>query len=142
MIDTGYILAQVEECILAYEEGYKTLGIDDLLNFRDKTSILAYRLAEQVADFKAEYNRSYFIRKITISKTKQGLISGKKYAVSKAQIEADVLHEEELKTEINNESAAFRADLLLRQLNKILESVSQRISWLKTEKPLAERQQI
>ena len=83
---------------------------------------------------KRDYNQSYFIRKISINKSTQGFITNKKLPKNKAETLSLIENEEIYAKEIELESMAYQYDLLLRQVNKILEAMSQRISYLKTEK--------
>ena len=127
------ILEEIQEMLSYYKSNYKNLEINNLLDFQDKLSINSYFLAEEVAKIKAEYNFDYYNRKIEFSKSKQGFINQ-----SKKNYEADNLASIEtqqlLNTEVEFESVGFRLELLLKQVNKILSAVNQRISYLKFEK--------
>ena len=109
-------------------------SIESLLTFQDKMTVLSFRLAEIAADQKKLYNLKYFSRKIEMAKSKQGFIKNQGSPVNKAEIDAAVENEDILKQEIESESYAVKCDLLLRQTNKLLDSIRQRIAYLKQEK--------
>lgn len=131
------ILEQINDVIQAYNKSYKTLSIDDLLNAKDKLVTLNFNLAEEVAEAKKSYNYGYYIRKINIVKAKNRFINQGTSAVA---AEAKALEEfaGDLKTELDREAFSHRLDLLLRQSNKVVDAIQQRVSFLKTEKQNAE----
>ena len=93
---------------------------------------LNYNLAEELAYFKKEYNLKHFDRRIQISRQKNELINGGKSATA-AESMATEQSAEVYKSELENESAAVRLDLLLRQSNKIVESITQRLAVIRDE---------
>ena len=131
------ILEQITEVIQAYNESYKDLSIDNLLNAKDKLVTLNFNLAEEVAEAKKSYNYGYYIRKINIVKAKNRYIN---QGTSATAAEAKALEEfaGDLKIELDREAISYRMDLLLRQSNKVVDAIQQRISFLKVEKQNAE----
>lgn len=131
MIDT---LKEIEKILCEYFKDGAKIQIDGLLNLRDKLAIHSYRLAEYTAGAKTSYNVSYFTRKISVSKKKQAIIQDKGISAAQATIEAENANEELFQQEQIDEANAFKHDLLLKQVNQVLNAMSQRISYLKTEK--------
>ena len=131
------IIEQITQIINTYNKQYKSLSIDDLLNAKDKLVTLNFNLAEEVADSKKSYNMGYYIRKINIVKSKNAFINQGQSATA-AQSAATEDNAEELKEELDREGIAYRMDLLLKQSNKVVDALTQRISYLKTEKQNAE----
>lgn len=127
------ILTEIEKVVASYDKNYKTLSIDHLLNLQTKLSTLAYNLSDIVADYKMNYNKAYYIRKIELSKSKNAYINQGK-AAGFAESLATEATADNLSDELQNESMSFRLDNKLRQINKILDGLSQRISFLKQEK--------
>ena len=125
---------------MAYNKFYKTLSIDSLLNAKDKLVTLNFNLAEEVAAAKDSYNMGYYLRKINVVKTKNVYINQGKSATA-AESTAIENTRAELKAEIEKESYAYRLDLLLKQSNKVVDALTQRISFLKVEKKNAEYSQ-
>ena len=121
----------------AYNQKYKDLSIDQLLDLQDKLSIHSYYLGELCAEWKKQYNFSYYTRKIMYNKAKQGFMNGtrmtEKLSAAKADTYAMVEIEEVFESEIENESVGYRLDILLKQVNQVLKSINQRISWRKKE---------
>lgn len=108
--------------------------IETLLTFQDKMTVHSYRLGEIASDQKKLYNVKYFSRKIEMAKSKQGFIKNQDMAVNRSEIESLVKNEDIFKQEIESESYAIKCELLLRQTNKLLDAIRQRISFLKDEK--------
>lgn len=74
------------------------------------------------------------MRKIVVNKKAQALVkSGAEKAWTKALSRAEVENEKVLKEEIEAEGAAFMADIKLKQVNKILGVMQQRISFVKMQ---------
>lgn len=127
-------LDEVNRLIDNYELSIGSQNLSKLIELRDRLSIWTYRLAQESTEFKKDYNTAYFIRKISVSKSTQGILNNKKTAFNKASLDALIQNEDIYKEEQNLESACYTFDLLLRQANKVLEAMAQRISYLKTEK--------
>lgn len=125
-------MEEIKTIIDWYLEECHTAPIESLLKAQDKLSVLAWRLAEQSAEVKKQYNASYFIRKIEVNRSKQGLMnSGKSGTQSEA--ESIVENEDKHKTELELEAMVYKMDLLLRQTNKVISAMAQRISYAKIE---------
>ena len=129
----------MEEIILKIGKGINWYGnnsakanINQLLEAKDKLVTLNYNIAEEVAEAKRIYNYSYYIRKISISKSKNSYIN-QGHSATKSESIATEEQAEKLEQEINNESYALKIELLLRQSNKVVDAMQQRISVLKSE---------
>lgn len=115
-----------------YHNNCKTPHTEKLLSVRDHLATLSYNLAFIAADFKSNYNSKYYIRKIETSKQKQGFInSGRSVAASETDSVVGAAHH--LKAELEAEAASYKVDLLLKQVNKILEAMNQRIAFARAE---------
>ncbi len=132
-------IEQIAKNITWYENNYRTSTIGDLLANRDKIAVLSFGLAEMCATAKKMYNGKRFIRKIEFSRQKQEFIN-KGSAIGKASEEATEAIEMEYREELEAEALGFRYDVLLRQVNKILEAMNQRISYVKKEEELSRHQ--
>jgi len=128
------IIEEVNKLIDSYERSIESQNLSGLIALRDRLAINSYRLAQESSEMKRDYNHAYFIRKISINKCTQGFITNKKLPKNKAETLSLIENEEIYAKEIELESMAYQYDLLLRQVNKILEAMAQRISYLKTEK--------
>jgi len=126
------LLADIRKVLVWYSNHGAGAGIDDLLEHRDTLAILSYGLAERAGNRFIEYNNSYFIRVVRVSKIVNAMVK-QGMAVNRAESEAKELQQETIKNEKDAEGAAFLADKLLKQVNKILEAMNQRISNLKQE---------
>ena len=107
--------------------------IEKLLDFQDKLSLLSVNLAHVTGKSKGTYIRAYFNRKITHSIKKMAFIdSGAKIgeAESKALSQIGELKEKEMQAE----ETSYCFSLELKQINRVLSAVQQRISFAKTEK--------
>ena len=136
------ILSKIYEQVQWYNHaGLKTQSITDLLNCKDKLAIYSYGLAQFASDLKAEYNTAYFIRKIDVAKQKQGLIANKKMSHAAAEVDAMVSTERQMQNELDKEAGSYKADLLLRQVNVIIQAITQRIAYLRSELDLTYKQQ-
>jgi hypothetical protein len=134
------IINKINKAIKRYEEVYQNATIDELISVLDYLSINSYYLAQLSADLKQSYNTSYYIRKINISKSVHSIINNSKISKAQAQIQADCENEDLIKQENENEAMSFRVDLLLRQVNRILDTIRTKISYLKSEKELVKNQ--
>jgi small-conductance mechanosensitive channel len=84
------------------------------------------------AESKSDYNKLYFLRKIAVARSVQSLMQSK-LAFNKAETESLLKHQAQYEKELIKESEAFKNDLLLKQSNKVLDAMSQRISYMKQE---------
>jgi len=121
------------EDILAWYYKRNDYNIEQLLSKRDKLAVLSYYLATVMAELKTVYNKSYYTRKIAVSRKKQALIL-QGCGVGESQVKAETETEQELFTELENEGITYGLENKLRQVNKVLEAFNQRIAYLKDEK--------
>lgn len=127
-------MEEITRLIESYRNSINSQDINGLIELRDRLAIESFYLAQELAEAKSNYNSSYFVRKIQIEKSKQGFV--KEMAYNKATTEALIQSEELYKTELDNESIAVSLDLLLKQVNKILDAIAQRVSYLRDEQKL------
>lgn len=131
---TDDIFEHIGSLVDTYESMITSNDINQLIELQDELAIYSFRLAEISAKFKADYNKSYFIRKITHQRQIQAAInSGRATAMNKANHEADLGVQDLVERELNDESLSYKSDILLKQVNKILDSLRQKISYLKKE---------
>ena len=111
------------------------MQINELLDLQDRLSIHSYRLAEKSADAKTDYNGLYFIKEISLQRDIRNRMKGN-ISKAAATVEAETTPdaEERFKAELEAEAEAYKLDLLLKQVNKVLSAMQQRISYLKEEK--------
>lgn len=129
------VLEKIEELITAYVERGDSQGIDNLLKAQDMLAGYSYYLAEMAAESKGTYNNNVFSKKITINRQVQSLINANiSKAAAQVQAESSKVGEEMIKAELDAEAEAYKLDLLLGQVNRVLSSLQQRISYLKIEK--------
>jgi len=131
-------LQHITDIIDWYSEKSTGATIDEILDRRDQLSGYCYHMAEMAADLKIEYNSRYFIRKINVAKSKQAFLN-EGHTLGKSENDALVKHQEAYNAQIEAEADAYKADVLLKSCYKVLEAMSQRLSWLKQEKPMAEQ---
>jgi hypothetical protein len=89
--------------------------------------------ASIVADAKDEYNTKYYIRKIETARTKMNLLKTG-LAVAKSETEAMLDNEDHYLIEMAAEGVVYRADLMLKQGNRVAECMRTEISFLKQER--------
>lgn len=137
-IDT---LKEIEKILGEYYKRAASMHVDELLDLRDKLAIHSYRLAEYTADAKTSYNTNYFNRKITVNRSQQALMQKQNMSAAKSLINAEICHEDALQDELIAEALAYKHDLLLKQTNKVLDAMNQRISHVKNELEQSKHQQ-
>ena len=106
--------------------------ISMLLYMQQKLSGYSYYLACDSADFKKDYNFAYFWRKINVNKRKNAFIETGMSASASESLAIEKT-EDELRKEIEAETVVYKQDLILKQIGNILNSLTQRISYLKAE---------
>jgi hypothetical protein len=115
---------------------YKTEGdkatIGDLLSCRDQIATNCWSLAQFTGDAKTDYNQVYFQRKIEIARQKQAMFD-RHEPNTKADVKAIIASEGLFNAEILKEGYAFKLDLMLKAANKVVDAISQRVSYLKIE---------
>lgn len=128
-------LATISDLLETYESSGATMFVPELLTMQDTLSVQSYRLAEEAADAKGKLNGRIFTKKVNINRQMQALINAKlSKAAAQVQAESSVTGEEMIKAELDAEAYAYKLDLLLNQVNKVLSAMAQRISYLKSEK--------
>ena len=126
-------LKLIAEQIEWYTKHSSNATIDQILDSRDKLAGYSYHLATLAADLKIEYNSTYFIKTINVAKTQQALMI-KGSGLGQAKLDAILKHQEAYNAQIEAEADAYRADILLKSVYKVLDARSQRISVLKQER--------
>lgn len=132
------VINEIKKHIQWYDSVGGQASIEDLLLYKDKLAVNSFYLAELAASAKTDYNKAYFLRKINVSKSKQGYVAAR-MAVNKAEIYASVDTELMAKDELEKEAIAYKCDLLIKQMNVIISAMQQRISFLRKEQELTER---
>lgn len=107
--------------------------IDGLLYKRKQLSCEVFNFTSNVKGLKSNFDKYYYLRRVNFEKEKIKLFKEIK-GVSKAESQALINIEETYRLEKSYESAYTSAKLLINQANKVLESMSQEISFLKKEK--------
>jgi hypothetical protein len=105
----------------------------ELLDNIDRLTALLWLYADFVAEAKVEYNRKYFVRKIEVSREKMNLVNSG-LDMNKAETEAMLAKELEFEMEQEAEAVCYKADLLLKQGNRVVDAMRTRISFYKQEK--------
>jgi len=126
------ILDKINEMVSWYHKNCTKATPEQLLASKDKLVTLNYNLAEIVAEQAKNYHKSYYIRKLTIARKKNAYIKSGE-AVSKAESLATEEAANEFEQELELEALALRYELLLKQSNKIVDAIQQRVSYLKIE---------
>lgn len=126
------IITKLEGLIKEYNQVRDSGNISVILDLKDKICAWSFRFAELAADLKITYNDFYFIRRINVAKTRQALIKNGS-TIGAADTDALIKHEESYKQEQEYESLSYKADIMLRQTNIIIQAIQQRVSWLKIE---------
>lgn len=133
MTDEKCIL-EINEIINDYTENSEGYSLPDLLKVQDRLSGYSFNFAEIVANAKKDYNFGYLKRKIVINRATQSILDMKvEKAMNKAHTKAEVQNEDLLKDELTFEALSFEYDLKLKQLNRVLSAMQQRISQVKKE---------
>lgn len=107
-------------------------NISGLLENYKKLSGYLWYFAKFVSENKKSYNENYFVRKLSVARSKQELIN-KGLAVNKAENEALIENKEQYQASLDSEALAYKCDLLLRQGNRILDCMRTDLSYQKTE---------
>ena len=132
-MDHDKLIDKISGVINDYGTFSESATIDQLLRWKDLLVGYNYHLAEVVSEYFKNYSRSYYIRKIKISRVKNRLVKeGNPVTASESQAVEEAAQEYE--TELEYEATAERLNNLLRQSNKVVEAMAQRVSVLKTER--------
>lgn len=127
------VFENVANIIQWYYDNCDTVNASEILAYRDRLATLSYNVAHISAEFKSHYNGKYYIRKIETAKSKQGFITAKGKSAAAAEVAAMIDTQDLLKNEIEAEAASYKIDILLKQINKILEAMNQRIAFVRAE---------
>jgi hypothetical protein len=123
---------EIEKALIWYEGNSTKADIYRLLEFQDKLSIRSCNLAQMVAESKGEALGAYFERKVTFSVNKMNFINGGE-TVSKADSMAESASKQDRQREKEAIQYSEHLRLLLSQVNKVLSSCQQRLSFMKSE---------
>ena len=126
-------IEEIKNILNWYYQNSSSANITELLDAQDKLSIWACNLGEFSANLFTQFNNQYLIRRIGIAKSKQSLIKNGS-AIGRADNDSLIENEELYKQEIQSQSDANSADILLKQTNKVIDAMRTRISYLKSEK--------
>jgi len=128
------IIIEINENINNYTERGDSYSLPELLKAQDELSGYSFFFAEIVAEAKKDYNFGYLKRKIVVNRQTQSILDLKvETAMNKAQTKSEVQNEDLLKDELKLEALSFSYDLKLKQLNRVLSAMQQRISQAKKE---------
>lgn len=133
MISDSEIIDKITTQVNWYGKHSTGATLDQLLECKDKLVGYNYHLAELVSEYFLNYSKCYYIRKIKIARIKNVLIKNKT-AITHAESIATEQAANEFEQEVENEAMAQRLDNLLRQSNKVVDAIQQRISVLKKER--------
>ena len=132
MNNTKETLELIDQLIDWYNDNSSIAGVSELLECQDKLATLSWNLSEISGETKKDYTFKYLVRKIEVNKTAQSLIKNNvETAWNKALARSEQMNKEILESEIESEGAAYIADIKLKQVNRILSVMSQRISHAK-----------
>jgi len=126
------LITEIGNLIAWYKTDGNKASIQDLMDCKDQIATNCYCLAEFTGDAKTDYNMVAFQRKIEVARQKQAMFS-KGEPNTKADVKAVIESEGLFRAEILKEAYAFRLDLLLKAANKVIDAISQRISYAKIE---------
>ena len=133
MISPSEILNKISTQINWYGAHSNKATIEQLLDCKDLLVGYNYHLAELMSTYFLNYTKCYYIRKIKVARVKNVLIKNKT-AIGTAESIATEQSANEFEQEVENEAMAQRLDNLLRQSNKVVDAISQRVSVLKKER--------
>lgn len=125
-------ISEIEKIITDYSKRGDKMGPDEILKLRDRLAASSFYFASYAGELKEVYNLNYFQKKIAVLRETQNLIKAGN-PVNKSENDAMLQAEELIRKELESESNAYKADLLLRQINKVLDAMQQRISILRRE---------
>jgi len=121
-----------------YKSAGKNADINALLGARDRLSTLSYNVAHITGDFKDDYNSKYYIKKIEHNVAKQAYMSHGANG-TEAEVDAIAKNKDNARAAADAESASFKIDLILKQINQVLQAMQQRLSFLIKEHERAHR---
>lgn len=127
------VLEEVGKIMEWYYENAKDPHIEKLIKTRDRLAALSYNLAYMAGQLKGDYNAKYYIRKMEVSKKKQWYRKELKQGLGAAEVDAEVDTQQFVKDELQAETDAYTCELLLRQVNRVLDAMHQRIGFMRSE---------
>lgn len=108
------------------------MQLKDLHTLQDRLSSLLYFIGDQEATMKGEYNNTRFKREITFNRSRMNFRKdGHNGGDSDAK--ANQVIEDDKREELEKEAFAYRLQTLIKRSDKILSSISQRITTLRDE---------
>jgi hypothetical protein len=126
------ILDRIEKLLEWYHNNHSKASILQLLEFQDKLSLYSCNLAKMTAGSKGNALRSYFGRKLSFSTNKMAYINLGE-TIGKSEELATISSKAEREKEIEDIEYSEYLNLLLKQVNKVLSTSQQRISFNKSE---------
>lgn len=126
------LIEEIGNLIQHYKEYGNKATINDLLDMRDQIATNCYCLAEYTGDAKLSYNQVYFQRKIEVARQKQKMFD-RHEPNTKADVASIIASEGLFNAEILKEGTAYKLDLMLKSAHKVIDAISQRISYAKVE---------
>lgn len=126
------IIQRIEKLLTWYSDNHSKSDIHKLLEFQDKLSLLSVNLGHLNAMSKGNALRSYFGRKYSFSVNKMSYINGGE-AIGKSEELANISIKQQKDKEIEDIEYSEMINTMLRQVNKVLASCQQRISFAKVE---------
>ena len=134
-MDILAIKEQIADAVAWYSiDGCKSQDIETILEKQGEIVGLSYTLAEAVAVDQRCYIVAYNQRKLAEAKKYVELKSERKLSVADADRLAIVYGAGDRLSETKAEIDYYSNRTVLLQLNKVLDAIAQRISWLKKEK--------
>lgn len=136
------ILEKTSTILQWYEANCDKGSIENIMKAHDRLCLLSVNLAQIASKHKETYLRSYFNRKYLFSKKKLHYTNaGEKIGISEEKANIDITEIKE--AEIQSEALVDQCILVLRQVNKVISAMHQRVSFMKVEfsnaqKPLNE----
>jgi len=134
MSNNKQVLDKIEEQLQFYKEHSDKIQIPELLRMQDVMSINSYYLASQLdlsnkGSVEADLAKRYKV----IHGYLYAKIEDKSITDKMAQHTADKWAEEEFKLKVRLQTETYWLDIKLKQINRVLSSIQQRISYLKAE---------
>jgi len=126
------ILEQMEKCIEWYGGNYDKATPDQLLDCKTKINTLLFNYLNEVSDHKKDSVFSTVYRKYHHHNFKSQLIA-QKMTATLAESKSIEHTFQDLKDEATTESLAYLSKLKLDQANKIVDDITQRLSFIKEE---------
>ena len=133
------LLEGIAEMLESYREIGETFTVDQLLRLQDKLAVDSYYLAEKVGEAKDSFNSKRFIYKTNLIRDKYAYIDKHDYSKAEADDRAALANKDAYQAELTAEAMAHKIELMLRQVNRVLQTLNQRISNLKQERELEYR---